>query len=189
MYVYVYVELYSTSISLKQGGIALKKMTLKIEQPKYIIVNDDIRLRKFDNNFTFALEWYQDEETLMLVDGKNEPYDMERLHRMYSYLKEHGELYFIEVRNGDRYVPIGDVTFSCEDMPIVIGTKSYRGQGIGNKVVKKLVDRGKQLGYSRLSIREIYRYNIGSQKLFEGVGFQKYEETKCGYRYQLNLTL
>lgn len=50
---------------------------INIEQPKHIIVNDDIRLRKFDDNFTFALEWYQDEETLILVDGKNEPYDME----------------------------------------------------------------------------------------------------------------
>jgi len=42
---------------------------LDIEQPEYVIVSDDIRLRKFDNNFAFALGWYQDEETLMLVDG------------------------------------------------------------------------------------------------------------------------
>lgn len=108
---------------------------------------------------------------------------------MYSYLNEHSELYFIEVKNDDKYVPIGDVTFSCKDMPIVIGIKSYRGRGIGNKVVKTLVNRGKHLGYSRLYVNEVYRYNIGSQKLFEGIGFQKYEETECGYRYQLNLTL
>ncbi len=97
---------------------------LDIKQPEYVIVSDDIRLRKFDNNFAFALEWYQDEETLMLVDGENEPYDMEKLCRMYSYLNEHGELYFIEVQDGDKYVPIGDVTFSCKDMPIVIGAES-----------------------------------------------------------------
>lgn len=57
---------------------------LNIKLPEYIIVSDNIRLRKFDNNFAFALEWYQDEETLMLVDGNNEPYDMEKLCRMYS---------------------------------------------------------------------------------------------------------
>lgn len=160
---------------------------LDVKQPEYIIVNDDIRLRKFDNNFAFALEWYQDEETVMLVDGKNEPYDMEKLHRMYSYLNEHGELYFIEVQEGDKYVPIGDVTFSGEDMPIVIGVKSYRGQGIGSKVIVTLVQRGKQLGYTCLAVNEIYKYNIGSQKMFEGVGFKKYEETEEGYRYKLNL--
>lgn len=34
-----------------------------VEQPEYIVVSDDIRLRKFDNIYDFALEWYQDEET------------------------------------------------------------------------------------------------------------------------------
>lgn len=42
---------------------------LNIKQPEYVIVSDNIRLHKFDNNFVFALEWYQDEDTLMLVDG------------------------------------------------------------------------------------------------------------------------
>lgn len=40
-----------------------------IEQPEYIFVSNNIRLRKFDDNFDFALEWYQDVETVMLVDG------------------------------------------------------------------------------------------------------------------------
>lgn len=87
-------------------------------------------------------------ETIILVDGVNEPYDMEKLYRMYSYLNEQGELYFIEVLEGDKYIPIGDVTFSCNDMPIVIGVKSYRGKGIGRKVIMALVERGKQLGYT-----------------------------------------
>ncbi|HSH34801.1 GNAT family protein [Schnuerera sp.] len=160
---------------------------LNIKQPEYIIVSDSIRLRKFDNNFAFALEWYQDEETLMLVDGENEPYDMEKLCRMYSYLNEHGELYFIEIEDGDKYITIGDVTFSNIDMPIVIGVETYRGKGIGKKVVEALIQRGKQLGYSYLAVNEIYKYNIGSQKLFESIGFQRYEETESSYRYKLNL--
>jgi RimJ/RimL family protein N-acetyltransferase len=161
---------------------------LDIKQPEYIIVSEEIRLCKFDSDFTVALEWYQDKETLMLVDGHDEPYDMDRLYRMYSYLNVHGELYFIEVHDGHNYMKIGDVTFSREDMPIVIGVKSYRGKGIGSKIVKTLVERGKQLGYTYLVINEIYRYNIGSQKLFESVGFKKYEETESGYKYKLNLT-
>ncbi len=33
-----------------------------------------------------------------------------------------------------KYVPIGDVTFWQEDMPIVIGDKKYCGKGVGGKV-------------------------------------------------------
>ena len=50
-----------------------------IVQPEQIPVNDRLRLRKYDGHISFALEWYQDKETLMLVDGKNVPYDMARL--------------------------------------------------------------------------------------------------------------
>ena len=48
-------------------------------QPDIIQIDDQLRLRKYDGNHDFALEWYQDEETLMLVDGIYKPYDEERL--------------------------------------------------------------------------------------------------------------
>lgn len=158
-----------------------------ITQPDFIDITTEIRLRKYNGKAEFALNWYQDEETLMLVDGKSTPYDIARLNRMYTYLDNHGELYFIEHKVNDRYIEIGDVTFSKEDMPIVIGNKEYRGSGIGKKVVLKLIERGIALGYTKLFVKEIYNYNIGSQKLFEGIGFKKYEETTNGYRYSLDL--
>lgn len=158
-----------------------------ILQPNYININNEIRLHKYEGKISFALNWYQDEETLMLVDGRNEPYDIERLNRMYTYLDNHGELYFIEYLINDKYIEIGDVTFSAGDIPIVIGNKNYRGYGIGKKVVLKLIERGRNLGYDKLFVNEIYDYNIGSQKLFQGVGFKKYEQTAKGYRYCLDL--
>ena len=158
-----------------------------ITQPDFINITNEIRLRKYDGKTAFALNWYQDEETLMLVDGKSEPYDIERLNRMYTYLDNHGELYFIEYKVNNKYIEIGDVTFSKDDIPIIIGNKEYRGSGIGKKVVLKLIERGKSLGYTQLFVNEIYNYNIGSQKLFEGIGFKKYEETIKGYRYRLEL--
>ena len=61
-----------------------------IEQPQLIDVAPGLRLRRFDGGFAFALAWYQDGETLYLVDGKREPYTMERLEGMYRWLDERG---------------------------------------------------------------------------------------------------
>lgn len=156
-----------------------------ILQPELIQVNDEIRLRKYDGIYDFAFKWYQDEETLYLVDGKKEPYTMARLKNMYEYLNAHGELYFIEILDQGNYVPIGDVTFWKDDMPIVIGNQSYRGKKNGRSVVETLVKRGKELGYDSLHVDEIYEYNIGSRKCFESVGFQAYEKTEKGNRFVL----
>ncbi|MBU5311177.1 GNAT family N-acetyltransferase [Tissierella carlieri] len=160
----------------------------KTNQPKYIDIDTGLRLRKFDGKFDFALEWYKDEETVKLVDGKDaELYDTDRLKRMYDYLNDKGELYFIEVNMGNEYIPIGDVTFWKEDMPIVIGNKNYRGKGIGYKVIKALIQRAKILNYDKIYVNEIYSYNISSQKTFEKAGFRKYKENKNGYSYILEL--
>ena len=35
-----------------------------IVQPEILIINDTLRLRKFDGIYDFAFEWYQDEETV-----------------------------------------------------------------------------------------------------------------------------
>lgn len=158
-----------------------------IEQPEFIKVDDDIRLRKFDGIFDFALKWYQDIDTVFLVDGVKEAYSESKIKKMYEYLNNHGELYFIEILKENNFLPIGDVTFWQDDMPIVIGDKNYRGKKIGEKVVHALVQRGIQLGYATLKVNEIYDYNIGSRKCFEKNGFTSYEKTENGNRYILIL--
>ena len=45
-----------------------------IEQPAIIQIGHALRLRKYDGVHDFALEWYLDEETVYLVDGKRDPY-------------------------------------------------------------------------------------------------------------------
>lgn len=159
-----------------------------IVQPEQIPIHDRLRLRKYDGNIAFALEWYQDEETVMLVDGVSEPYDMARLQCMYSWLDDHGELYFIEFRQNDEFIPIGDVTLCKNDLPIVIGDRRFRHCGIGQQVVKALIQRGKALSFPQLFVREIYSYNTGSQRLFESLGFVPYEATEKGHRYRLDLS-
>ena len=159
-----------------------------IPQPEVLDIDDTLRLRRYDGQFADALAWYQDPDTLMLVDGKTDPYDLGRLEGMYTYLNAHGELYWIELRTPDGgWRKIGDVTFSREDMPIVLGEKSLRGRGIGGRVVSRLIRRGRALGYDRLEVGEIYDFNEGSRRCFTAQGFAACEATPRGHRYRLVL--
>ncbi len=158
-----------------------------VAQPAILQINDEIRLRKYDGIYDFAFNWYQDEETVYFVDGVKTLYSQEKLKCMYEYLDSHGELYFIEVIENGIYKPIGDVTFWREDMPIVIGEQSYRGKGIARKVISRLIERGRQLGYDCLYVNEIYTYNTASRKCFESLGFQAYEQTDKGQRFHLKI--
>ena len=158
-----------------------------IEQPEILQIDDSLRLRKYDGVYDFALEWYQDEDMVYMVDGIRSAYDMDRLTRMYEYLNKAGELYFIEIRENEKLKPIGDVTFWQDDMPIVIGDPNYRGKGISRKVISALIERGKSLGYDHLAVDEIYDWNEGSRRCFESVGFVAYEKSEKGSSYRLNL--
>lgn len=159
-----------------------------IRQPEIINIDTELRLRKFDNNYSFAFDWYQDENTVKLVDGPDaELYDFSKLKRMYEYLNNIGELYFIEIIDNNIFKPVGDVTFWKDDMPIVIGDKNYRGKGIGKKVIKTLIERAKELEFEKLNVREIYSYNAASQRLFESMGFIKSSNTKNGFSYSIKI--
>lgn len=160
-----------------------------IEQPETLPISPALRLRRYTDDCAFALDWYQDEETLRLVDGVPQPYDLPRLYRMYHYLEARGEVYFIEWKAPDSpdFRPVGDVAFWPEDLPIVIGEKSLRGQGIGRAVVQALVGRARELGFPRLQIREIYSFNAASRAMFEGLGFRAIAATPNGNRYELLL--
>lgn len=156
-------------------------------QPEIIEIEPGLRLRSFDGKYDFAFEWYQDPELVYLVDGVRRPYSRETLTAMYAYLHKHGELYFIEMMKDGGFVPVGDVTFWQDDMPIVLGDPDCRGKGIGKKVIGALIKRAKSLGFSRLRVGEIYDWNAASQKCFMSMGFVPYEKTKKGSSYCLDL--
>jgi RimJ/RimL family protein N-acetyltransferase len=160
---------------------------LGVDQPESIEINQALRLRRYDGTADFAFAWYQDEALVYLVDGVKKPYSWETLRGMYAYLDAHGELYFIETLEDGAFVPIGDVTFWREDMPIVIGNPAYRGRGIGRQVIMALMDLGRQLGYDRLGVREIYDFNEASIRCFTACGFLPVERTEKGWRYEAKL--
>ena len=158
-----------------------------VGQPDYIQIQDVLRLRRYDGTADFALCWYQDETLVYLVDGVKKAYDRDALYAMYTWLDQHGELYFIEALADGSWRPIGDVTFAPDDMPIVIGDGAYRGRGVGRRVVSALMDRGRRLGMTRLGVREIYDYNIASIRCFMSCGFAPVERTDKGWRYEAKL--
>ena len=158
-----------------------------ITQPEILAVDENIRLRKYDGRHDFAEIWYQDAETLRLIGGNTVPYDAEKVTRMYRYLDGKGELYFIEIRDGDGFRPIGDVTWWKDDMPIVIGDPSCRGKGIGRRVIGALVNRARSLGFASLGVDEIYHFNAASRRMFEACGFTKSSESDKGISLRLDL--
>ena len=149
--------------------------------------NREKRRRRYDGTAGFAFPWYQDVELVFLVDGVRKAYGREYMYDMYTYLDAHGELYFIEALENGAWTPIGDVAFSRADMPIVIGEPAYRGRGVGRKVVRALMDRGRVLGYETLGVREIYDFNAASIRCFMACGFAPVEKTEQGWRYEAKL--
>lgn len=145
----------------------------------------DLELRPYETeeNVDYALPWYQEEEDLEMIDGKDHggPYSIEKLQKMYAYLSDHGQVYMIYKKRGD-WIPVGDVTFSQKDMPIVIA-KEWRQHGIGKAVVKALLEEGQKEGWTWMAVREVYYFNVASKGLFESCGFVKDHPTAHGWSY------
>lgn len=69
------------------------------------IIDNELRLIPYYRNDEASLPWYQDLDVCKQVDNREEPYDVELLHRMYDYLTAHGDCYYIEYKG----VLVGDV--------------------------------------------------------------------------------
>ncbi len=114
-----------------------------------------------------ALGWYQDPYVLRMSEGPAaQPFDRRRVERMYEVLGSTGELYMIEVPEGDVWRAIGDATLARDTLPIVIGESRYRGKGIGGRVLDLLIGRARELGWSCLEVKHVYAYNEASRRLF-----------------------
>ncbi len=156
---------------------------------KIIQIDDSLRLVPYflADHQDEALAWYQDVDLVELVDGIRIPYSSEKLNAMYSYLESHGDLFWIEFREKGEWLPIGDVTLSQENIPIVIGNPTYRYQGLGRKVLKVLIDLARQKGWKQLKVQEIYTFNRISRRCFESLGFVESGSTEKGKSLLLKL--
>lgn len=150
-------------------------------------IASDLRLVQPEHIPGQALSWYQDPDTLWMVDGKREPYTSERLVQMYQWLAEHGGLWFVEINDGRGWRAVGDVTLCPDDLPIVIGEKDLRGRHMGRRVIEALCERAQDLGWREVRVKEIYDWNEASQRCFSAAGFTPYEQTDRGRRWRRNL--
>lgn len=141
--------------------------------PEILPVDEELRLRPYagDVDVDLAWPWYRDPETVALVDGPGSPaYDRDRVASMYDALVTQGEVYLIERRTSEGWQAVGDVTLAPDTLPIVVAP-GQRGQGIGRRVLLRLVDRARVLGWQELRVREVYDDNTASHRLLAGLGF------------------
>jgi GNAT superfamily N-acetyltransferase len=149
--------------------------------PEILPVDVGLRLRRFardpdadpavDPVVDTAWAWYRDVETVALVDGPGSPtYSRDRVASMYQALARQGELYLVERRTPDGWETVGDVTLARDTLPIVIAPGARR-QGIGRRVLLRLVDRARALGWSELRVREVFPANDAAHHLFSSLGF------------------
>ena len=166
-------------------------MALKeFEQPEIIDINDSLRLRKYDGRFDLFLPGYQNPVVYQNSEGifdENRIPNLSYVKGMCTYLAKVGELYYIEAKEQDAYIPIGDVTIKEENPPIAIWVDTCRGKGIGKLVMQAVIDRLRELGFAKITGSTVYQWNAASQKLHEGLGFRRVSENEKEITYEREL--
>ena len=164
-------------------------MALKeFEQPEIIDINDSLRLRKYDGQYELFLPGYQNPVVYQNSEGifdESRIPDLDYVKGMCNYLAKVGELYYIEVKESGRYIPIGDVTVKDENPPIAIWVEECRGKGIGKLVMQTVISRLKELGFAKITGSTVYKWNIPSQKMHEQLGFRQIAEDEKEIIYEL----
>jgi N-acetylglutamate synthase-like GNAT family acetyltransferase len=134
-------------------------------------IDEEINLIKYYPNYEIALEWYQDPELCKQVDNRDSVYDLSLLMRMYQYLNENGDLFYIEYKNE----LCGDVCLKPDGEVCIVVAKPYQNKHIGRRVIEYVKFMAKEKGLAELHA-EIYSFNTQSRKMFESVGFQQIAE-------------
>ena len=142
------------------------------------IIDNEIRLIPYYRNDEVSLPWYQDMDVCKQVDNRDEPYDVDLLHRMYDFLSTKGDCYYIEYQGN----LVGDVSLRDDGEIAIVVAKEYQNKHIGRRCVLEMLElaREKQMAYVTANI---YSFNTQSQRMFESVGFVQTDEE--WYRYDL----
>lgn len=135
------------------------------------IVDQEITLIPYYPCPDITLEWYQDPDVCKQVDNIDYVYTPELLDRMYTYLSEHGDCYYIQYQGK----LVGDVTLRENAEISIVVCKEYQNLHIGRRCVIDMLKQAREKGLKEVKAN-IYSFNTQSRKMFEFVGFQQVSE-------------
>lgn len=103
-----------------------------------------------------------------------------------------GEAWNIEVELCGVWHAIGDAALHPGMVPIAIGDPRYRGRGIGRAVLRDLVARARERGWTAMVAHQVYADNAPSLRLFRGAGFvetarRTHDEGRVSISFRLEL--
>lgn len=134
-------------------------------------INEHLSLVTYYPNEEETLLWYQDKQLVKQIDNKDELYDLDKLHRMYNYLNDNGDCFYIEYDNK----LIGDCTLLNNGEIAIVIIKEYQNKHIGRLCIKEMVNLAKEKGTKEVKAT-IYSFNIQTIKCFKSVGFKQIEK-------------
>ncbi len=140
------------------------------------IVDSSIRLIPYYRNDEVSLHWYLDRNLVKMVDNHDTPYDIPLLHRMYDYLSDNGDCFYIEYDG----ILVGDVTLLRSGEIAIVISKEYQRNHIGRRCVREMLSLAKEKGMTEVKA-VIYSFNIPSQRMFLSLGFEKTGDEEYTY--------
>lgn len=116
------------------------------------IIDEEIQLIKYYPNYKTALEWYQDLEVCKQVDNRDTIYDLPLLKRMYNYLNQHGDLFYIKYKNR----LCGDVCLQPDGEVNIVVAKTVPKQAYRQKSHERNHPTGKGKRHAGIACRNLY---------------------------------
>ena len=142
------------------------------------IIDNEIKLIPYYRNDEASLPWYQDLDVCKQVDNREEPYDVDLLHRMYDFLSTKGDCDYIEYQGN----LVGDVSLRDDSEIAIVVAKEYQNRHIGRRCVMEMLKLAREKNMAFVTAN-IYSFNTQSQRMFESVGFVKMDDE--WFRYDL----
>ena len=140
------------------------------------VIDQEITLVPYYPCPDITLEWYQDPDVCKQVDNIDYVYTPELLNRMYTYLSEHGDCYYIQYQGK----LVGDVTLRENAEISIVVCKEFQNLHISRRCVIDMLKLAREKGLREVKAN-IYSFNTQSRKMFESVGFQQVSEEWYSY--------
>ncbi len=136
-----------------------------------------IKLEKFtENDFDYLISWINNEEDLIQFAGTIFTFPLTK-DQLYKYLVNPNSNAF-KVIYGRENIPIGhaEIFIANNNIPklcrIIIGNKIYRGKGLGQQIVKELLNISfNKFAATRVELN-VFDWNQSAIKCYERVGFK-----------------